>query len=83
MNKYTFVEFVAALESKDFDKIDEAWLVWANKFMNDQKEVFKKCIHAGDCTKQSHTCGLCLIETLLADYKRYYFQEEQWRKDNL
>jgi len=82
MGKYTFVEFVAALESKDFDKIDEAWLAWANKFMNDQKEVFKTGIHDGDCTKQPFTCHLCCIEQLLKDYRHYYFQEEQWRKDN-
>jgi membrane-bound metal-dependent hydrolase YbcI (DUF457 family) len=34
MSKYTFIQFVAALESDDFDKIDETWLPWAKEFVS-------------------------------------------------
>ncbi len=80
--KYTFVEFIAALETEDFDIIDKDWLIWANKFVDAYPEVFKKGIHDGDCTKQPFSCMLCLMDTLLLDYKEYYFNEKKWREDN-
>ena len=73
--KYTFVEYIAAVEGEDFNTIEPSWLVWANDLADSIPETLKKEIHEGDCTKQSHTCNLCLIETLLNEYYRYYFKD--------
>ena len=75
MKKYTFIEYLAACESEDFDKLDESWIPWATDFVDDIPRTLKEEKHEGDCTKQSHTCSLCLIETVLNDYYRYYFDK--------
>lgn len=70
--KYSFIEYVAATESEDFNEIDDGMIEWAKNFLKldyDQK-------HEGDCTKQCHTCILCLMEGLLSDYREYYFNNE-------
>jgi hypothetical protein len=82
MSKYTFIQFVAALESDDFDKIDETWLPWAKEFVS-YLNSDNVNIHDGDCTKKPFSCYLCVVENLLSDYREYYFNEEEWRKNNL
>ena len=80
--KYTFVEFVAALECDDFDVLEESWLKWAKEFVS-HLNTDEVGVHYGDCTNQPISCYLCVIETLLKDYREYYFNEERWRKENL
>ena len=81
--KYTLAEFIAALESEDFDSIDSKWLTWANGQMINLLHPLSRQKHDGDCTKQPFTCSLCLLQHYLEDYKQYFFNEEAWRKDNL
>ena len=33
--------------------------------------------HSGDCTKESHACHLCVLESLLQDYRDDVFQESK------
>jgi hypothetical protein len=80
--KYTFIQFVAALESDNFDEIDETWIPWATEFVSHLNSTARN-VHHGDCTKQPVSCYLCVIEGLLKDYREYYFDEEKWRKENL
>lgn len=80
--KYTFIEFLAAYEGDDFDVIDPMWLDHYKKSVNAYSEMLEKESHGGDCTKEPYTCGLCLIEHQLKDYREYVFNEEKWRNDN-
>ena len=80
--KYTFIEFIAACESDDFDNIDVTWIPWANQFVSHLNSEYG-CIHYGDCTKHAISCYLCNIESLLKNYKEYYFNEVEWRTENL
>jgi hypothetical protein len=80
--KYTFIQFVAANESDDFDSIDETWIPWAKEFVSHLNSDVVN-IHHGDCTNQPVSCYLCTIENLLKNYKEYYFNEEEWRQKNL
>lgn len=83
MKKYNFIEFIAATESRDFDKIDEKCLTWAKKLYDHYKlDNIEKMIHIGDCTKHSHPCDLCLLEYFLKEYKEYSLNEGNWREDN-
>ena len=75
MSKYTFVEFIAAQEGDDFNVIERENLEWAISFVISMGES-SNLIHEGDCTKQNHTCTLCLYELYLKEYREYYFQPE-------
>lgn len=81
--QYTFVEFVAAIESDDFDNITENALKWANSFINEFPNIMKTEYHFGDCTGHAITCAICIYENLLLDYKEYIFNEINWRKSKL
>lgn len=89
--KYTFVEFVAASEhgiipDKDgysFDNPNPQWLETWKNWIPDFLTTEPTSSHYGDCTKQNITCQLCLLEMLLKDYYKYYFHEEQFRKEDL
>lgn len=79
--KYTFVEFIAALDSDDFDNIDDSWLEWAKGFVGHFNSP-NSSVHYGDCTRAPISCYLCTMEALLRDYREYYFNEEEWRLKN-
>ena len=32
--------------------------------------------HLGDCTKSSCPCNLCVLESILVEYREYYFKKE-------
>lgn len=81
MAKYTFIEFLAAYESDNFDTIEESAMTWAKRFLKSYENVWGE-IHGGDCTKQAHACGLCCLQSFLEDYKQYTFNEAKWREDN-
>lgn len=80
--KYTFIEFIAALDSDDFDNIDPNWLKWAEGLIDKYPKMLNAG-HAGDCTKMPISCNLCVLESLLSDYREYFFNEEEWRNNNL
>lgn len=77
--KYTFIEFIAACESDNFDKIEESAMAWAKNFLENQDW---NVVHEGDCTQQAYSCVLCVLQQLLEDYKEYTFDEAKWRKSN-
>lgn len=78
--KYTFFEFLGACESEDFDNIEPSYIEEYKRMI---PLFLEQTIHDGDCTKQPASCSLCCLETLLAGYREYYFNEEKWRKENL
>lgn len=81
--KYTFAEFIGAIEADDFDNPTQDYLDWGSNFVDAFPQVMKNEVHFGDCTNQAVTCNICIYETLLKDYYKYYFNEEEWRKENL
>ncbi len=76
MGKYTFVEFIAAQEGDDFNVIEPDNLTWATGFVESMGQS-ANWIHEGDCTKQNHSCPLCVYELYLKEYREYYFREEE------
>lgn len=77
MKKYTFVEFTAAQEGRNFKIIEPGNLEWAKGFIETMGRS-ANWIHDGDCTKQNISCPLCVYEILLKDYREYYFEEGEW-----
>ena len=75
MNKYTFVEFIAALEGDDFNVIEPINLKWAKGFVESMGNI-SDLIHHGDCTKQNISCELCVYEVYLKEYREYYFDKQ-------
>jgi hypothetical protein len=72
MSKYTFIEFIAAQEGNDFNVIEGDNLAWARSFVKGMGDL-PNWEHEGDCTKQNHTCTLCVYELYLKEYREYYF----------
>lgn len=73
MNRgYTFKEFVAALESENFNEIEPDSLEWA-KWV---ESVNLNGKHDGDCIKVSSSCLLCTVTNYLQDYDTYIFFPE-------
>jgi hypothetical protein len=81
--KYTFAEFVGAIEADDFDNPHEDYLDWGNTFVDAFPNIMKTEKHGGDCTNEPYTCAICIYETLLKDYYEYCFNEVEWRIHNL
>jgi len=81
--KYTFVEFMAACEGDDFDSPSQDNIDWAEQFVDAFPKIMKTEVHFGDCTNHAVSCNICIFETLLRDYRKYYFNEEEWRKENI
>jgi hypothetical protein len=81
MSKYTFIEFIAAQEGDNFNVIERENLEWAKSFVKGMGES-SNSIHEGDCTKQNHTCALCVYELYLKEYREYYFQPEYKELDD-
>ena len=78
--KYNFTEFIAASEAEDFDDIKYGDLVWAESVVMSVSEMLKNfSVHAGDCTKQNHSCSLCTYETMLSEFREYTFDEVKYR----
>ena len=68
--KYSFINFIAARESNDFDNIEPKWLDWAKRFVTQFAENMS---HDGDCFAQPCTCDVCLLEMYLQEYREYIF----------
>jgi hypothetical protein len=75
MDKYTFIEFIAAQEGDDFNVIEGDNLAWARSFVKGMGDL-PNWEHEGDCTKENYTCTLCVYEQYLKEYREYYFQPE-------
>ena len=70
--KYSFIEFLAALEGDDFNTIKESNLIWAKNFAN--MKIDENDTHRGDCTNESTPCKLCSLQYHLELYKDYVFK---------
>lgn len=75
MSKYKFVEFIAAQEGDDFNVIEPSNMEWATGFVGSMGRS-ANWIHEGDCTKQNHSCPLCVYEVYLKEYREYYLNQE-------
>lgn len=77
INRYNLIEYLAANESKSFDKLEPIWVEWAENFINGiSADLIKYPYHYGDCTKDACPCTLCVIEGLLTEYREYVFGED-------
>lgn len=74
MAKYTLLEFIAANESEDFNKIDDGMMEFAKQILEGfNHHALNVGTHGGDCTKMPAPCLLCTYEQILSDYREYYF----------
>jgi hypothetical protein len=80
--KYTFTKFIAALEGDDFNILETEWLDWATIYVSKMPELLNQGIHGGDCTSESHPCRLCVLETQLAEYRRYVNDSDAFLVEN-
>ncbi len=85
-DKYSFLYFIAALEGKNFDEIEENNRKWAISFLSKLPSSIVGIgeesggEHHGDCTQDNYSCVLCVLQDLLEQYSQYYFHEEEFRK---
>ncbi|MCK9446539.1 SH3 beta-barrel fold-containing protein [bacterium] len=70
---YSFIEYIAAIESKNFNTIDEEKIEWARNFVQSIIDNLDKEVHKGDCTNDNYPCNLCVLEGMLIEYRRYVF----------
>jgi hypothetical protein len=75
MDKYTFIEFIAAQEGDDFNVIEGDNLAWARSWIKGMGDL-PNWRHEGDCTKENYTCTLCVYELYLKEYREYYFKQQ-------
>jgi len=81
MDKYTFIEFIAAQEGDDFNVIEGDNLAWARSWIKGMGDL-PNWRHEGDCTKENYTCTLCVYELYLKEYREYYFNKipiSEWK----
>ena len=79
----SFMEFVARLECKDFDVLEQSWLDYADKLVTYYQTILKSnSTHSGDCTNQPWTCNYCMLESLLKQYKEFSLEPNKFRREN-
>lgn len=74
--KLSFTEFV---RHEAFSWRDPASQEWAKRFLGG---IIENDTHFGDCTKAPCSCYLCTLQNLLDDYQKYFFDYDNWVKDN-
>ena len=79
--KYTFKQFIAALNSNDFNELD-------HNSIESTKSYFQKLndldfTHIEDKGQISLVCDLCILENYLKEYRIYQFDEAYYRKEYL
>ena len=81
--KYTFKQFIAALDSRDFDVLDHNSIETTKAFI--QKINDLDFVHSEDSIKDKKIagCDLCKLQNYLEEYRLYYFDEEYYRKEYL
>lgn len=77
----TFFEFFRH-RSNGFTEEEASSVEWTDSYFKHFIDVAKNGKHEGDCTKQSFTCDLCLMEQMMEEYRQYIFKYEEWVKDN-
>ncbi len=76
MSKYTLVEFMAANESEDFNKIDDGMIDFAKQMLEGfNNHALNVGTHGGDCTKIPGPCLLCHYNIVLDQYATYFFDD--------
>lgn len=74
--KLSFTDFV---RHEAFSWRDPASQEWAKGFLGG---IIENDTHFGDCTKVPCSCYLCTLQNLLDDYQKYFFDYDNWVKDN-
>ena len=79
--KYTFKQFIAALNSENFDEIDANCIESTQSFFQKLNDL--DFTHIEDAGEISLVCDLCILENYLQEYRIYQFDEEYYRKEYL
>lgn len=77
-SKLTLSEYISLYDSKT-GWVDEMWKNHWEKYL--PQLVQGNLIHAGDCTKIACTCSLCFLESMLEEYRKYYFDQDHELKE--
>jgi hypothetical protein len=79
---YSFKQFIAALLSSNFDKIELERLKWAEAFIRSYTDILLDGRHEGKCKDSSFPCSICTLQQYLDQYKEYCTNEIKFRNDN-
>jgi hypothetical protein len=79
--KYTFKQFIAALDSKNFDEIDPNTIETTKSYFQKLNDL--DFTHIEDAGQISLVCDLCILENYLKEYRIYQFDEAYYRKEYL
>lgn len=79
--KYTFKEFIAALDSQNFDELDPNAIEITKSYFQKLNDL--DFTHIEKDGQISLVCDLCVLENYLKEYRIYQFDEEYYRKEYL
>jgi hypothetical protein len=81
--KYTFKQFIAALDSRNFDTLDHNSIETTKSFFQKLNDLDFVHIENNINDRRLRVCDLCKLQAYLEEYRLYYFDEEQYRKEYL
>jgi hypothetical protein len=81
--KYTFKQFIAALSSRDFNKLDPNAIEVTKSYFQKLNDL--DFVHTENNIKDKtiNGCDLCKLQNYLEEYRLYYFDEAYYRKEYL
>jgi hypothetical protein len=79
--KYTFKQFIAALDSQNFDELDPNAVASTKSYFQKLNDL--DFTHIEDAGQISLVCDLCILENYLKEYRIYQFDEAYYRKEYL
>jgi len=74
MDKMSFYDYLSTWDSEDGsvdDKWKQHWIKSVPSLLSDKNTQ----VHVGDCTNQCCSCCLCTVETMLREYREYFFEK--------
>ena len=81
--KYTFKQFIAALDSREFDTLDHNSIETTKSFIQKINDLDFVHTESSINDKTIRGCDLCKLQNYLEEYRLYYFDEAYYRKEYL
>lgn len=79
--QYTFKQFVAAINSENFDEIDPNAIESTKTFFQKLNDL--DFVHMEPIGSISLVCDLCILENYLKEYRMYISDEAKFKKEYL
>lgn len=81
--KYTFKQFIAALSCQNFDELEQNSIEITKSYFLRINDLDFVHTEASINHKTINGCDLCKLQSYLEEYRLYYFDEENYRKEYL